>query len=179
MRKFRTMSIVIGISCFSLLAGCQASNPTISQATGAIAGGGTQNPLGSIAGGVARNQLGNIVSGAGGSQLSGGSGQLISTLANQLAGGVIGGSIGNNLDATSRNAALGAEYNALERGSVGQPVAWQGANGNFGQVIPQQPYQVGSQNCRRYTHTIHVDGAPQQASGTACRNPDGSWKPLT
>lgn len=179
MRKFRTMSIVIGISCFALLAGCQAGNQTISQATGAIAGGGTQNPLGSIAGGVARNQLGNIVSGAGGSQLSGGSGQLISTLANQLAGGVIGGSIGNNLDATSRNAALGAEYNALERGSVGQPVAWQGANGNFGQVIPQQPYQVGSQNCRRYTHTIHVDGAPQQASGTACRNPDGSWKPLT
>ena len=191
MRKFTTMSAVLGISCFSLLVGCQSGNQTISQATGAIAGGGNQNPLssiagggtqnalGSIAGGVARNQLGNIASGAVGNQLSSGSGQLISTLANQLAGGVIGGSIGNNLDTTSRNAALGAEYNALERGTVGQPVAWQGANGNFGQVIPQQPYQVGSQNCRRYTHTIHVGGVPQQASGTACRNPDGSWKPLT
>lgn len=137
------------------LAGCQASNETIGQATGAIAGG----------------VLGN--------QVGGGSGRVAATIVGALAGGVIGGSIGRGLDQRSRDAALAAEYNALERGSAGQPVAWQGSNGTYGQVVPQQPYQVGSQNCRRYTHTIYIDGTPQEASGTACRNPDGTWQPLS
>ena len=35
-----------------------------------------------------------------------------------------------------------------------------------------QPYRVGSQDCRQYTHTVTIDGARQTARGTACRNPD-------
>lgn len=150
--KARLISIIAGLG---LLAGCQASNQTIGQATGAVAGG----------------LIGN--------QFGGGTGRVIATVAGALAGGVIGGSIGQSLDSRSRDAALAAEYNALERGQAGQPVNWQGSNGSYGQVIPQQPYQVGSQNCRRYTHTIYIDGQPQQASGTACRNPDGTWQPLS
>lgn len=155
MRKFKTPTIAITIATTFILAGCQASNETIGQATGAVAGG------------VIGNQFG------------GGSGRVAATIVGALAGGVIGGSIGRSLDARSRAAALEAEYNALERGSVGQPVAWQGTNGTYGQVVPQQPYQVGNQNCRRYTHTIYIDGTPQKASGTACRNPDGTWQPLS
>ena len=145
----------IAIAGALAIAGCQASNETVGQATGAIAGG------------VIGNQFG------------GGSGRVAATIVGALAGGVIGGSIGRGLDNRSREAALAAEYNALERGTVGQPVAWQGTNGTYGQVVPQQPYQVGSQNCRRYTHTIYIDGVPQEASGTACRNPDGTWRPLS
>ena len=111
--------------------------------------------------------------------VGGGSGRVAATIVGALAGGVIGGSIGRGLDERSTNAALAAEYNALENGSAGQPVAWQGSDGTYGQVVPQQPYQVGSQNCRRYTHTIYIDGTPQEASGTACRNPDGTWRPLS
>ena len=48
-----------------------------------------------------------------------------------------------------------------------------------GEVVAAQPYQVGSQNCRQYTHTVRIDGTPQSARGTACRNEDGSWTPLT
>lgn len=155
MRNSNKPFIAAIFSCALFLAGCQASNQTIGQATGAIAGG----------------ILGN--------QVGGGSGRVAATIAGTLVGGVIGGSIGRGLDQRSKDAALAAEYNALERGSVGQPVAWQGTNGTYGQVVPQQPYQVGSQDCRRYTHTIYVDGTPQEASGTACRNPDGSWQTLS
>ena len=138
------------------LASCSnISNQGIGTATGAVAGG----------------LIGN--------QFGGGSGRTVATVIGALAGGVIGNNIGRQLDQQSQNAALQAEYNALERGRSGEPVTWQGNNGVYGQVVPQQSYQVGSQNCRRYTHTIYVDGRPEQASGTACRQADGTWRPLS
>ena len=32
------------------------------------------------------------------------------------------------------------------------------------------------QYCREFTQTIQVGGESQQGHGTACRQPDGSWK---
>ncbi|MEM9329975.1 MAG: glycine zipper 2TM domain-containing protein [Pseudomonadota bacterium] len=153
-KRSRLLSVG-AISAACLLAACSASNENIGRVTGAVAGG------------VIGNQFG------------GGTGRIAATALGALAGGVIGGRIGRSLDQNSRQAALQAEYNALERGAPGQPVRWQGNNGTYGQVVPQQTYQVGSQNCRRYTHTIFIDGSPQQATGTACRNPDGTWTPLS
>ena len=141
-------------ACF-LITSCSASNETIGATAGAVAGG--------------------LV----GNQFGGGRGRTIATVVGALAGGVIGGNIGRNLDSPSRQAALQAEYNALENGRAGQPVTWQGTGSTYGQVVPQQAYQVGSQDCRRYTHTIYVEGQPSQASGTACRNADGTWTPLS
>ena len=153
MRKFLKIAVVV--SAVTGLAACSSvSNEGIGTATGAVAGG----------------LIGN--------QFGGGSGRTIATVVGALAGGVIGNNIGRQLDERNRQAALQAEYNALERGRPGEPVRWQGDNGVYGQVVPQQSYQVGSQNCRRYTHTIYIDGRPEQASGTACRQPDGSWRPL-
>lgn len=31
-------------------------------------------------------------------------------------------------------------------------------------------------DCRPYNSTTVIDGAPQQLTGTACRQPDGSWR---
>jgi len=126
-------------------------------------------------GGVSGAVIGGVV----GNQFGGGSGRVAATVLGALAGGLIGDNIGRNMDENSRRVALQAEYDALETGQTGQPVSWQGNDGVYGRVVPQQTYQVGAQNCRRYTHTIYVDGTPQQAAGTACRNPDGTWTPLT
>jgi len=96
-----------------------------------------------------------------------------------LGNGLLGTSAGR-LDPADRRKALEAEYKALEYAPVGQATSWKSASGaQSGQVVAAQPYQVGSQNCRQYTHTFTIDGAPQTARGTACRNPDGSWTPLT
>ena len=58
-------------------------------------------------------------------------------------------------------------------------MAWKGEIGQLWQVVAAQPYRVGSQDCRQYTHTVVQDGQTKTARGTACRNADGSWTPLT
>src|SRR6188472_2657992 len=100
------------------------------------------------------------------------------TIISAMDGGLIGGSIGSNLSRSDRRTALQAEYRALEYTPAGNAVDWAGSNGS-GSVTAAQPYRVGSQDCRQYTHSVTVSGQKQMARGTACRNPDGSWTPLT
>ena len=49
----------------------------------------------------------------------------------------------------------------------------------YGDFFENPAYVDRGHNCRSYTHTIYIDGQPQTARGTACRNPDGTWTPLT
>lgn len=93
-------------------------------------------------------------------------------------GGLIGGSIGQGLSQSDRRTALQAEYRALEYTPGGKAVDWQGS-GVAGSVTAAQPYRVGSQDCRQYTQTVNAGGQSRSARGTACRNADGSWTPLT
>jgi len=94
-----------------------------------------------------------------------------------LGGGVIGRQVGLSISKADRQRALEAEYRALEGSRGGQPVVWQGS-GISGSVVAAAPYQVGSQNCRQYSHTVTVKGQDSVARGAACRNPDGTWTPL-
>ena len=58
---------------------------------------------------------------------------------------------------------------------------WLGAirtSGRYGNVVPGPAYQANGATCRQYTHTVYIDGTPQSARGTACRNPDGTWTTL-
>ncbi|MBS9719901.1 hypothetical protein JYU29_04270 [Tianweitania sp. BSSL-BM11] len=101
-------------------------------------------------------------------------------LLDQMAGGLVGGTIGKELDNRDKRSALEAEYRALEYTPSGQPVTWRNQKaGHYGEVVAAQPYRVGSQDCRQYNHTVFVGGAPRTARGSACRNADGSWTPLT
>ncbi|WP_274629663.1 hypothetical protein [Arvimicrobium flavum] len=110
----------------------------------------------------------------------GNDGKVAAAIIAAMNGGLIGGRIGNGLGERDRAAALEAEYRALEHTPSGQPVTWRGAQSNvYGEVIAAQPYRVGSQDCRQYSHRVSFDGQPRTARGTACRNPDGSWTPLT
>jgi len=108
------------------------------------------------------------------------SGDKQSAIIKSMRGGLVGGSIGAGLSDDEKNHALEAEYRALEYGQGGQPTAWKGDDsGTYGQAIAAQPYRVGSQDCRQYTQTVVQDGQTKMARGTACRNGDGSWTPLT
>lgn len=96
-----------------------------------------------------------------------------------MAGGLIGQVVGGEMDRSVRNAALEAEYHALEYTSSGKQVTWQSANGQIsGSVVAGAPYRVGSQDCRQYIHRINTGGRQLVGRGTACRNDDGSWTPL-
>lgn len=95
-----------------------------------------------------------------------------------LEGGVVERAGGASLGRADRQRALEAEYRALEAAPGGQPVTW-GSGDVKGSVVAAAPYQVGSQNCRQYSHTVTVDGRIATARGAACRNPNGTWTPLT
>ena len=53
-----------------------------------------------------------------------------------------------------------------------------GFNIRYGTIVPGPGYQESGRNCRSFTHTIYIDGRPQVARGSACRNPDGTWQPV-
>lgn len=93
------------------------------------------------------------------------------------------GLLGSSLDTMrmpDRRKALEAEYKALEYTQSGKTVTWSSDKGvASGTVAPGQPYRVGSQNCRQYSHNFVINGVPQNQRGSACRNDDGSWSPLT
>jgi len=92
--------------------------------------------------------------------------------------GGIAGRTGADLSSSDRARALEAEYRALEGAAGGQAIDWKGDNAS-GEVIANAPYQVGTQNCRQYRHTVTVKGKDLVARGAACRNEDGTWTPLT
>ncbi len=103
-----------------------------------------------------------------------------SVVAGALIGGVVGGTIGNALDEQDRRRAYMAEMEALEYGGPGAPVSWRGERGAYGTIVAGPPYAQGNfERCREYTHTIYIQGRPQSARGVACRNPDGTWSPIT
>lgn len=97
-----------------------------------------------------------------------------------LNGGLVSRIGGVKLSGSDKARALEAEYKVLEGAPSGQAVAWEGSGDLKGEVVAAVPYQVGSQNCRQYTHSVVVkDGVPPLvARGAACRNLNGSWTPL-
>jgi surface antigen len=128
------------------------------------------------------NQSGGTMLGAAGgallgSQVGKGKGRWVGAAAGAVAGGLAGNVIGRRLDERDRLLAERAERDAFENGQSGRPVSWRNPdNGRRGDVIPDAPYRQGNGYCRQYTHTIYIDGRQEAMRGTACRNPDGTWR---
>ena len=134
------------------------------------ADGGVSKADGGLVGGAV---LGGIV----GNQFGKGSGKVLGTVAGALAGGIIGHDIGRQLDQRDRMLAQQAELDALERGEPDRPRRWRNPDtGRYGDFTPGRPYRRAELDCRDYTHTVYIDGRPQAMRGTACRNPDGTWR---
>lgn len=140
----------------TFLAGCSADGPT-KQDTGLA--------VGAIAGGLLGNTVGK------------GGGRVAATMVGAVLGGIVGSEIGRSMDKQDRMLAQEAEYDALERGESGRSRVWRNdRNGNYGEIVPSRPYRRGAFDCRDYTHTVYISGRPEVMRGTACRNPDGTWR---
>jgi surface antigen len=124
--------------------------------------------------------LGALGGAAIGSQFGGGtSGHVAGALIGAGVGALIGNRIGAAMDDDDKRHAYAAQIDALDDGEPGAPVSWRNPDsGRYGNVVPGPYYDHGGRRCRAYTHTIYIDGRPQTARGTACRNADGSWTPL-
>ena len=123
--------------------------------------------------------LGSVV-GAGGAALLAGAlgGRGWTVVAAALAGGLLGGAIGHRLDQKDKQLAAEAAQRAFELNQSGKPSAWNNPDtGNHGSITPTHTQQLANgQYCREYKQTITVGGQTEQAYGTACRQPDGTWK---
>jgi surface antigen len=121
--------------------------------------------------------VGALTGGLIGSSFGRGSGRVAATMVGAVIGGVVGSEIGRSLDRRDRKLAEEAEYDALERGNSGRARVWRNQdNGHYGEIVPSRPYRRGDYDCRDYTHTVYIEGRPEVMRGTACRNPDGTWR---
>jgi len=95
-----------------------------------------------------------------------------------LLGGLVGGAVGNALDQKDKQMAQQAAQQAFENARTNEASAWRNPDsGNSGSVTPTRTYQTPSgQYCREYQQEITVGGESQKSYGTACRQPDGSWR---
>jgi surface antigen len=82
-----------------------------------------------------------------------------------LPAGVVGVSVGRELDEKDRATAIAAQDDAV---NSGQQKSWRGGKTAYGFIIPGP--EKGE--CRDYTHKIYVNGRPQEAKGQACRKGD-------
>ncbi len=133
--------------------------------------------------GMGPKETGGTVIGAGGgaligSQIGGGSGRLVGVAIGTLAGALIGKEIGASLDANDRRAMERNAQYSLEHTRTNNTTTWENPDsGHYGEFTPVRTYKTAEGTyCREYTQTVMIGGTPHRAYGTACRQPDGSWK---
>lgn len=140
-------------------------------------GGQTETPLGGP-----KETVGTLL-GAGtgafiGSRIGGGTGNVVATVAGGLLGAFVGSQLGKSLDRADQAYMQQTTQRSLETAPSGQVTSWSNPDsGHSGTVTPSRTYQTSSgQYCREFQQTVMIGGQSQQAYGTACRQPDGSWQ---
>lgn len=153
MRWMKVATLCVGVS---LLAACQDTGPK--QGIGTL--------LGAAGGGLAGAQIGK------------GSGQLAAVAAGVLLGGFLGSEVGKSLDRADQAYMSRTTQQTLETAPTGRTSSWRNPDsGNYGTITPQPAFQTsGGEYCREFQQTVTVGAKTEQAYGTACRQPDGSWK---
>lgn len=117
--------------------------------------------------------IGGILGGVLGTQVGQGHGRDIAIIAGVLAGAAIGGSVGRTMDDVDRMKTA----QTLEGVRTGVSSTWKNPDtGVQYAVTPTRTYDTASGPCREFTTEAIVGGKREKVYGTACRQPDGSWK---
>jgi len=121
---------------------------------------------------------GAVVGGVLGSKVGGGKGQLFATGAGAVLGAIAGSSVGRSLDQNDRMMMERTSQKSLESAPTGSASAWRNPDsGNSGTVTPTRTYQDANGNfCREFEQYVTINGSEQRATGTACRQEDGTWR---
>ena len=137
--------------------------------------------LGACTQGREKEEMGTILGGVGGAvagaQFGSGTGRLAATAAGTLIGAFLGREVGKSLDKADMAAAQQAQ-NKAHTAPIGEKISWSNPeSGHSGTVTPtRQGADSAGNQCREYQSTVTIGGKTEQAYGTACRQPDGSWK---
>ncbi len=112
-----------------------------------------------------------------GSAIGKGSGNAVAIAAGTLIGAAVGNSIGKSMDDVDRMRLREAEQRAYSA-PIGETIVWENPkSGNYGRVTPvREGRSTGGRYCREFQSEITVGGKRENAHGTACQEPDGSWR---
>ncbi len=135
--------------------------------------GGSHEPGGTI--------LGGIVGAAIGSQIGGGKGRLAAVGVGTLIGALVGRDVGRSMDYADQAYATGSFGHAMEYAPTCSRITWNNPrSGSNGTVTPTQTYEPEpGRYCREFQQEVVIGGQVEDAYGTACRQPDGSWEIVT
>jgi surface antigen len=151
-------TIIAATAALCLLSACDTIN-----------GMGTKQGFGTLGAAAA--------GGLAGSQFDSGSGKLAMTGLGIVLGALLGGEVGSSLDKADQIALQRNTYAALTTQRIGRPVAWSNLEtGSTVVVTPTHESVSASGYCREFQQAVTVGGRTEKAFGTACRQPDGSWK---
>ena len=139
---------------------------------GACANNGQQLGAKQTAGGL----FGAVGGAVAGSQIGSGKGTVAAVAIGTLLGAFLGSEIGKSLDNADKAAMAQTTQHTLETQPVGTTSTWHNPDsGHSG--TPTSTYQAPSgQHCREYSQTVNIGGKTEEAYGTACRQPDGTWQ---
>ena len=117
--------------------------------------------------------LGGIIGNAAGGRNNQGA----STAAGVFAGGAIGAMLSNNLDCEDRTYAYRAYGDGFNAGRPNATYQWRNPrNSQRGEIHVRDYYDdPDGFRCANYTQRIFIGNRPEEASGRACRQPNGSW----
>lgn len=154
----KTPVLVAGALAVSLgLSACTGMQNNPKQSAGTVLGG-----------------LGGAVAGA---QFGQGTGQLAATAAGTLLGAWLGSEVGASLDRADQEYAMRAQQRAYTA-PIGETIRWD--NPQSGHSGTYTPIRAGTAEsgayCRQFRTTVNIDGRAESAYGTACQQPDGTWR---
>ena len=122
--------------------------------------------------------LGGILGAVAGSQVGSGSGKLVAVGVGTVLGVLIGSDAGAAMDARDSAYATGSFGHAMDSAPTCTTISWNNQQtGNYGSVTPTNTYEPEpGRYCREFLQQVSIGGKLQDAYGTACRQPDGSWE---
>lgn len=138
--------------------------------------------LGACEQGREGEQAGTLIGAAAGAllgrEVGGGS---IGMVVGAVAGAYLGGELGQQLDGRDRQAMQSTTQQALATNEAGNTSRWTNPDsGNSGTITPQHQFtDDDGRICREFQQTVSVADDTQTAYGTACRQPDGTWRVIS
>ena len=90
-----------------------------------------------------------------------------------IVGAIVGGSIGRSMDDSDQMRTT----LVLQNVRTGVPARWTNPRTRIVYtMVPTKTYDTPSGLCREYTLDATIGGRPEKVWGTACLQPDGSWR---
>jgi len=157
LKRSTALALAAALLAGPALVGCQTANSP-KQTVGTVGGAALGGLLGSQFGGSTEWKM-------------------AATGLGVLLGGLVGSEVGRSLDETDRMRMRQASQQAYQA-PVGQTITWNNPQtGNYGSFTPvRDGYANTGQYCRQFRTTVTIEGRLEEATGTACRQPDGTWQ---